>query len=412
MKKVVRLFKAILTFIGALLFCLFLINYTGLGDYVVLLVPKFESINEFTKHISVSICIGFAYFFASDLIKYKQNKISGESIQIYKPVLKYKLINILLGIVTFFILFQDIQSMQASKIILYLNFFIIGLFIFFPLLVYVFDLIKHRKDYLRLNSLEVAYCFDASEAKFNCQEITGIKYHEKTGFEEPYIEVNCVENNNHFLYLSKLNVDDSSLYQFLYEQSSLNDKLLSVISSENISTSNAKECVSNQFTIGVKYPESYNQSTLDLVAFVFDYSLEVLSENYFVYYNNRISPEDSLVHLNDKPLFQANESMNINLLKLPVFAKIIQIYVTSQPELNVETSNSTLTNEPLHVMLHDSVSGELIHDFAVSCNLNVKQAAEILVLYLDNNGWKIANSEKFIDGGIEALVDTYCAHLK
>jgi tellurium resistance protein TerD len=263
-----------------------------------------------------------------------------------------------------------------------------------------------------LNSLEVAYCFDAFEAKFNYREISGIKYHEKTGFEDNYIEVNCADNNYHFLYPSKLNVDDSSLYKFLYDQSSLNDQLLSVISSENISTLNAKDCISNQFTIGVKYPERYNQSTLDLVAFVFNYSLDVLSENYFVYFNNRISPENSLVHLNDKPLFQANESMNINLLKLPVFAKIIKIYVTSQPELNPETSNSTLINEPLHVMMHDSVSGELILDFAVSCNLNVKQAAEILVLYLDNNVWKIATTEKIIDGGIEALVDTYCANIK
>lgn len=412
MKKVVRLFKAMLKFIGALLFCLFLINYTGLGDYIVLLVPKFEYINEFTNYLSASISIGFAYFFATDLIKYKQRKISSESIQLYKPVIKYKLINILLGVVTFFILIHNIQSMHTSKIILYVNCFIIGLFIFFPLLVYVFELIKHRKDYLRLNSLEVAYCFDASEAKFNYQEITGIIYHEKTGFEEHYIEVNCVNNNNHFLYPSKLNVDDSSLYQFLYERSSLNDKLLSVISSQYISTLTAKDCISNQFTIGVKYPVSYNQSTLDLVAFVFNYSLEVLSEDYFVYYNNRKSPEDSIVHLNDKPLFHANESMNINLLKLPVFAKIIQIYVTSQPELNSETSNSTLTNEPLHVMLHDSVSGEVIHEFAISCDLNVKQAVEVLVLYLDNNVWKIANSGKIIDGGIEQLVDDYCAHLK
>ena len=401
---------SIKTFLGLLL-AVILINYTGLGDFIVFLVPKFEIINKFTKYISLSICIGFAYYFASDLIKYKQHKISDEAIQIYKPVLKYKLINILLGIITFFILFQNIQSMQTSKIILYLNFFIIGLLIFFPLLVYVFKLIKHREDNLRLNSLEVAYCFDASEAKFNYQEITGIIYHEKTGFEEHYIEVNCV-NNNHFLYPSKLNVDDSSLYQFLYERSSLNDKLLSVISSENISTLNAKDCISNQFTIGVKYPLSYNQSSLDLVAFVFNYSHELLNEDYFVYYNHRKSPEDSLVHLNDKPLFQANESMNINLLKLPVFAKIIQIYVTSQPELNSETSNSTLTNEPLHVMLHDSVSGEVIHEFAISCNLNVKQAVEVLVLYLDNNVWKIANSGKIIDGGIEQLVDTYCAHLK
>ena len=412
MKKVVRLFKAMLKFIGALLFCLFLINYTGLGDYIVLLVPKLESINEFTKYLSASITIGFAYFFATDLIKYKQRKITTESIQLYKPILKYKLFNIVLGLVTFFILIQKTQSMHASKIIMYVNSFIIGLFIFFPLLVYVFELIKHRKDYLRLNSLEVAYCFDASEAKFNYQEITGIIYHEKTGFEEHYIEVNCVNNNNHFLYPSKLNVDDSSLYQFLYERSSLNDKLLSVISSQYISTLTAKDCISNQFTIGVKYPLSYNQSSLDLVAFVFDYSHQVLNEDYFVYYNNRKSPEDSLVHLNDKPLFQANESMNINLLKLPVFAKIIQIYVASQPELNAETSNSTLTNEPLHVMLHDSVSGEVIHECAISCDLNVKQAIEILVLYLDNNVWKIANSGKIIDGGIEQLVDDYCAHLK
>ena len=139
MKKVVRLFKAILTFIGALLFCLFLINYTGLGDYIVLLVPKLESINEFTKYLSASITIGFAYFFATDLIKYKQRKITTESIQLYKPVLKYKLINIVLGLVVFFILVHNIQSMHTSKIILYVNSFIIGLFIFFPLLVYVFE---------------------------------------------------------------------------------------------------------------------------------------------------------------------------------------------------------------------------------------------------------------------------------
>lgn len=412
MKKVVRLFKAILKFIGALLFCLFLINYTGLGDYIVLLVPKFESINELTNYLSASISIGFAYFFANDLIKYKQRKIMTESIQLYKPVIKYKLINILLGLVVFFILVHNIQSMHTSKIILYVNIFIIGLFIFFPLLVYVFELIKHRKDHLRLNRLEVAYCFDTTEAKFNYQEITGIKYHEKTGFEESYIEVNCQDNKNHNLYPSKLNVDNSSLYQFLYERSSLNDKLLSVISSENIRTINAKDCQCNQFTIGVKYPESYNQTTLDLVAFVFDYSHKVLSEDYFIFYNNHKSPEDSIVHLNKKPLFQANESMNINLLKLPVFAKIIKIYVTSQPEINAENSNSILTHEPLHVMLHDSNSGEVIHECAISVDLNVKQAVEILVLYLDNNVWKIANSEKIIVGGIEQLVDNYCAHLK
>lgn len=412
MKKVIGLFKKTLTFIGLLLFCLFLINYTGLGDYIVLLVPKFEYINELTNYLSASISIGLAYFFATDLLKYKHRKITSESIQLYTPVLKYKLINIVLGLVLFFILFQKIQSMHTLKIIMYVNCFIVGFFIFLPLLVYVFELIKHRKDYIRLNSSDITYCFDASEAKFNYQEITDICYHQKTAFEDHYIEVNCVDNHNHFLYPSKLNVDDSSLYQYLYEHSSLNDKLLSVISSENINTLKAIDCTSNQFAVGVKYPLGSNQSNLDLVAFVFNYSHEVFGEDYFVYYNNLKSPEDSLVHLNDKPLFQANESMSIDLLKLPVYAKIIKIYVASQPELNAETSNSTLTNEPLHVMLHDSVSGEVIHECAISCDLNVKQAVEILVLYLDNNVWKIANSGKIIDGGIEQLVDDYCAHLK
>lgn len=412
MKKVILLFKKILAIIGLLLFCLLVINYTGLGDYIVLLVPKFEYINELTNYLSASISIGLAYFFATDLLKYKHRKITSESIQLYTPVLKYKLINIVLGLVLFFILIQKIKSMHTLKIIMYVNCFIVGLFIFLPLLVYVYKLIKHRKDYIGLNSSDITYCFDASEAKFNYQEITDIRYHHKTAFEDHYIEVNCVNINNHFLYPSKLNVDDSSLYQYLYEHSSLNDKLLSVISSENINTLKAIDCTSNQFTVGVKYPLGYNQSNLDLVAFVFNYSHEVLGENYFVFYNNRKSPEDSLVHLNDKPLFQANESMSIDLMKLPVYAKIIQIYVTSQPEINAETSNSTLTNEPFQVMLHDSVSGNVIHECAIACDLHAKKAVEIFVLYLDKNVWKIANSGKIIDGGIKQLIDDYCAHLK
>ncbi|WP_297511100.1 TerD family protein [Flavobacterium sp.] len=408
MSSILLFTKKILLVIGILLISLFIINVLGIGDYISLIFPIYERVNEFVGNSVATILIGILYFYGADLLNYKSRKISNKPIQTFKPVLWIKFTNISLGVFIFFFYEQNVFESNTSILFTYLSYILFGVFIILPITIYIFQLIKYRKNRIQIDDEKLIYCFKNVEGKINYSEIQSINCKEKTGFGSNQLIVNCSSNESHILYPTELNINLFELYEYIYERSNLNDKLIKILIEKNKTNFIPKDCESNQFILSAKYPDFCNSESIDMIAFLLDYNQNIVSENHFVFYNNQNSPDESVTLIKDKSLNNANESISINLQKLPLNVNIVKIFATYQTELNSENYINSNTNEPIIIELNDTNTKMKIDTFMIPWDFNIYKSVGLIVLYKEKKKWKIMVSGKQIEEGIEQLVNTYC----
>lgn len=130
----------------------------------------------------------------------------------------------------------------------------------------------------------------------------------------------------------------------------------------------------NKFDTGSKFD-------LDVSAFVCSVDAagtsKLLGDNYFVYYNNKATPDGSVVHMGDETTGDTvgdDETMIVDLTKLNAAAQEISIIVTIYDAVNRRQNFGQISNS--YIKLYNDETGEEIAKYSLEDDFSSETAVQ------------------------------------
>jgi stress response protein SCP2 len=367
--------------------------------FIFLLSRTLTSIDGFISWIEnlyyIKILIlGLAFIKGKDLWQVKGTKFEKGNDIIYKPKLWVKSLNIIAGIAITIYLVFEINNNKNSNISYILNLFLIVAFLLFPITFYFIYLKKNWSNYILLNTSEINIKSQNSLQKFRYVDIKSAK-------KTDVIELLLNDGSNYIL--------DNSLYIGYHDQLlALIKKNLNVLVNNETNTINQSsylnesiEFESNNYFLCFDYPEI----EIDIVVFALNQEQKVISDQYLIFFHNPFSPEYSIENMADKTINDSDESIKIELPRLPNSCATIKIFAVKYSNECIEDSLNL--GENVHIKIYDSKDNKRVTDYKIPFYLDKGNSIELLVLCKRNDVWGINPSGKQTEQDLQALVDIY-----
>lgn len=151
---------------------------------------------------------------------------------------------------------------------------------------------------------------------------------------------------------------------------------------------------------------------LDVSAFVcklVNDAPKLISESYFVFYNNKSTPEGAIIHNGDNRTGAGSgddETMNIDLMKLPAEAADISIIVSIY-EPNERGQNFGQVSGA-YVKLYNEDTGEVLAQFNLTDDFSRETSLQFASIYRDSNGeFRFKAIGAGYETGLDAFVQEY-----
>lgn len=166
-----------------------------------------------------------------------------------------------------------------------------------------------------------------------------------------------------------------------------------------------------KFTIGLGW-DTNSSSTgtdfdLDASIFVLGENKKVLSDNHFVFYNNKKTPDGSVEHTGDNLTGDGDgddEQINIDLSKIDANAAEICIVVTIHDAENRKQNFGQVRNS--FVRIFDGSNNEILK-YELEEDFSIETAVEFGRIYKKNNEWKFEAVGMGMKGGLEDFLAKY-----
>lgn len=167
-----------------------------------------------------------------------------------------------------------------------------------------------------------------------------------------------------------------------------------------------------KFTIGLGW-DTNNSDTgtdfdLDASAFILGENGKILSDEYFVFYNNLQSPDESVQHTGDNLTGEGegdDESINIDLSKIDPRATEIIFVVTIHKAPERRQNFGQVRNA--FIRIYNTVSGEEILRYDLDEDFSVETAVEFGRLYKRAGQWKFEAIGTGQKGGLAEYLTKY-----
>ena len=167
-----------------------------------------------------------------------------------------------------------------------------------------------------------------------------------------------------------------------------------------------------KFTIGLGW-DTNNSDTgtdfdLDASAFILGENGKILSDEYFVFYNNLQSPDESVRHTGDNLTGEGegdDESINIDLSKIDPRATEIIFVVTIHKAPERRQNFGPVRNA--FIRIYNTVSGEEILRYDLDEDFSVETAVEFGRLYKRGGQWKFEAIGTGQKGGLAEYLTKY-----
>lgn len=368
--------------------------------FIFLLIEIFESIDDFISWVEnlyyvKILLLGLAFIKGKDLWQAKVNKLEVGSDIIYKPKVWDKVLNIFAGLAIVINLILDIDKNENSKISYNLNLFLIIVFVLLPITFYIFNVIKNRSNYVLFNKSEIYIKAQNNVQKFKYVDIKSVN---KTNLIELLLKDG-----------SKYTLNNSFYMGYQDDLLALMNRNLTGVENNEINTLNQSnclnesfECKSNNYLLCLDYPEM----TFDAVIFALNKEQKIISDEYFIFYNNLFSPEYSIENMGGRTINGSDESIKIELLKLPSSCTSIKIFAVK--DLNGNGEGNLYFDANIQIKIYDSNDNNRIIDYNIPVYLDKCNSIELLAFCKKNNIWEINPSGKYTEQDLQALVDIYC----
>jgi tellurium resistance protein TerD len=148
---------------------------------------------------------------------------------------------------------------------------------------------------------------------------------------------------------------------------------------------------------------------LDASAFMLGASGKVLSDAYFVFYNNPRSPDDAVESTGDDTTGGSSdgddETLNVDLSKVNPDIKEICFVVTIYDAEGRHQNFGQVRNSFIRV--YDAITSEEICRYDLGEDFSTETAIEFGRLYLREGSWRFEAVGAGYNGGLQALVNKY-----
>ncbi len=147
---------------------------------------------------------------------------------------------------------------------------------------------------------------------------------------------------------------------------------------------------------------------LDASVFMLNDKEKLVSEKYFVFYNNLSDPEESVKHLGDNLTGEGegdDEVVIVDLRKVSNQVKRIVITVTIHEAEERKQNFGQVTNA--FVRLVDVSTKEEVLRYDLEEDYSIETALIMAELYRKNGEWRINAVGSGYEGGLQSLLDRY-----
>lgn len=167
-----------------------------------------------------------------------------------------------------------------------------------------------------------------------------------------------------------------------------------------------------KFTIGLGWDT--NSSTtgvgfdLDASVFILGDNKKIISDAYFIFYNNLKSPDEAVIHTGDNLTGDGDgddEQIKIDLNKINASAKEICIVVTIHDSQSRKQNFGQVRNSFIRIV-DDSNNVELVK-YELEEDFSIETAVEFGRLYNKDGQWKFEAIGVGMKGGLEDYLNKY-----
>ncbi|MFR3014394.1 MAG: TerD family protein [Bacteroides uniformis] len=167
-----------------------------------------------------------------------------------------------------------------------------------------------------------------------------------------------------------------------------------------------------KFTIGLGWDTNESDTgadfDLDASAFILGENKKILSDEYFVFYNNLKSPDGSVTHTGDNLTGEGDgddESIRIDLSKINSQAVEICFVVTIHKAEERRQNFGQVRNS--FIRIYNTESGEEIMKYELEEDFSIETAVEFGRLYKKNGQWKFEAIGVGYKQGLDGFLEKY-----
>ena len=174
-----------------------------------------------------------------------------------------------------------------------------------------------------------------------------------------------------------------------------------------------REVLNNmKFTLGLRWDENQsdtgNDFDLDASVFILGKDGKLLSDDYFIFYNNLKSPDESVIHTGDNLTGDGDgddEQIIVDLSLINPSAVELCIVVTIHDYQARKQNFGQVRNSFIRI-IDDSTSNELMK-FDLDEDFSVETSVEFGRIYKRNNQWKFEAVGVGMKSGLQDFVNKY-----
>jgi tellurium resistance protein TerD len=169
---------------------------------------------------------------------------------------------------------------------------------------------------------------------------------------------------------------------------------------------------SPKFTIGLGW-DTNSSSTgaafdLDASVFILGENKKILSDENFIFYNNKKSPDGAVEHTGDNLTGEGagdDEQIKVDLSKINAQAVEICIVVTIHEAESRKQNFGQVRNSFVRIL--DSASNEVLLKYELEEDFSIETAVEFGRIYKRNNEWKFEAVGVGMKGGLQDYLNKY-----
>jgi tellurium resistance protein TerD len=167
-----------------------------------------------------------------------------------------------------------------------------------------------------------------------------------------------------------------------------------------------------KFTIGLGW-DTNSSSTgssfdLDASVFIMGDNKKLLSDNHFVFYNNKKSPDGAVAHSGDNLTGEGagdDEQISVDLTKIDAGVSEISIVVTIHEAEQRRQNFGQVRNSFIRIL--DSATNQVLLKYELEEDFSIETAVEFGRIYKRNNEWKFEAVGAGMKGGLQDYLNKY-----
>lgn len=154
--------------------------------------------------------------------------------------------------------------------------------------------------------------------------------------------------------------------------------------------------------------ETVGQFDLDVSVFMIGENGKIPIDEYFIFYNNLISPDQSVKHMGDNRTGDGDgddETVTINLNKINIdISEILFVVTIHDSEIRKQNFGQV---KNAYIRLYDESNKKVIAKYDLDEDFSYETGIEFGNLYKKNNEWRFMATGQGYNNGLQGFVDRY-----